>query len=218
MRHRKSGRKLGRNAAHRRALFRNMVASILMHGRIETTIAKAKELRSYVEPVITRAIRLHKSLPTGKRKPDARQVALSLHVRRLLARCLPTAATMKGEEGDRLLSRRDLVAYLVDDVAPRYLTRPGGYTRIRRLGFRKGDNAPLAILELVPSGPEKEETPKVEVADKKPRRAGFFRRSKAEAAAEDAKRDKKAEPAAEEKPEKRKPEKKAAAAKKPKKK
>jgi len=193
MRHRKFGRKLGRNSAHLRALFRNMTASLLLHGRIETTLAKAKELRSFAEPVITKAIRLRRVLPAGNRKPSDEVRAQALHLRRLIARHLPQAATMKGEGGDRFLTRHELLAYLLDDIAPRYMKRPGGYTRIRRLGFRKGDNAPLVILELVPGEVVKDEDkPKAEAPEKK-KRAGFFRRSKAEAAAEDEKRDKPAE-------------------------
>jgi large subunit ribosomal protein L17 len=194
MRHRKSGHKLGRNTAHLRALFRNMSASLLLHGRIETTLAKAKELRGYAEPLITKAIRLRRILPSGQRKPSDEVRDLALHMRRLIGERLPPGATMKGEDGDRFLSRRDLVAYLVDDVAPRFLKRPGGYTRIRRLGFRKGDNAPLVILELMPGeAAREEEKPKGEATKKK--RASFFRRGKAEAAAEDEKRERKAVPA-----------------------
>jgi len=202
MRHRKSGRKLGRNSAHRRALFRNMTASLLMHGRIETTLAKAKELRCFAEPTITKAIRLHKAISAAGRKPTDEQIGQALHLRRILAQRLPGGATMKGETGDRFLSRRDLVAFLIDDIAPRYLTRPGGYTRIRRLGFRKGDNAPLVILELMPGEAVKEEKPAAgpAAAGKKPR-AGFFRRSKAEATAADEKLDRRAKAESEKKTE-----------------
>ena len=202
MRHRKTGRKLGRNSAHLRALFRNMTASLLMHDRIETTLAKAKELRRFAEPVITKAIRLRQLLAAAGKKPTDEQIGQALHLRRLLAMHLPGAATMKGETGDRFLSRRDLVTFLIDDIAPRFLTRPGGYTRIRRLGFRKGDNAPLVILELMPDEAAKEEKPLAGPAapGKKPR-AGFFRRSKAEATAADEKLDKRAKTADEKKTE-----------------
>jgi len=188
MRHRKFGRKLGRNTAHLRALFRNMAASLVLHGRIETTLAKAKELRTFVEPLITKAIHLRRTLPTGSRKPTAEQQTRAVHLRRQIAARLPQGATRKAEDGDRRLNRRELVAYLADEIAPRYLQRPGGYTRIRRIGFRKGDNAPLAILELVPGEAAAAETSKVEAPAKK-KRASFFRRGKAEAAAEDEKRD-----------------------------
>lgn len=190
MRHRKFGRKLGRNTAHLRALFRNMAASLVLHGRIETTLAKAKELRTFVEPLITKSIHLHRALPAGSRKPTAEQQARGLHLRRLIAARLPQGATMKGEDGDRMLNRRELVTYLLEEIAPRYLKRPGGYTRIRRLGFRKGDNAPMVILELVPGDAVKTaaEAPKAGTPEKK-KRASFFRRGKAEAAAEDEKRE-----------------------------
>jgi len=191
MRHRKSGHKLGRNTAHLRALFRNMTASLLVHGRIETTLPKAKELRSWAEPVITKAVRLHKLLPRGKAAPKPEVRERALYLRRLLAGFLPPAATMKGEDGDRYLTRHHLLAYLIDDVAARYLTRPGGYTRIRRLGFRKGDNATLAILELVPGeAPAEKKEEKKAAAPEKKKRASFFRRGKAEAAADDEKRGK----------------------------
>lgn len=183
MRHRKSGRKLGRNSAHRRALFRNMTASLLAHGRIETTLAKAKELRRWVEPVITKAIAVRALTPRGADKARGEKRERALQLRRLIASQLPKAATLPSEEGDRLFSRRDLVGYLVDDIAPRYAGRPGGYTRIRRLGLRKGDNAPVVLIELVPSEPQAEAKEPKAAAGKK--RSGFFRRGKAEAAAED---------------------------------
>lgn len=189
MRHRKFGRKLGRNTAHLRALFRNMSASLVLHGRIETTLAKAKELRTFVEPLITKAIHLRRELPTGSRKPTAEQQERGLFLRRLIAARLPQGATMKGEDGDRMLNRRELVAFLLDEIAPRYMKRPGGYTRIRRLGFRKGDNAPLVILELVPGDAVKSEESAKPAAPEKKKKASFFRRGKAEAAAEDEKRD-----------------------------
>ncbi len=180
MRHRKSGRKLGRNAAHRRALFRNMTGSLLVHGRIETTLAKAKELRGHVEPIITKARGLRGEIGGGER---------ALHLRRLIASRLPTAVTAHSPDGDRLLTRRNLLTMLIDEIAPRYVGRPGGYTRIRRVGFRKGDNAPLVVMELVPA-----EAPAEKPSTKQPagrRKAAFFRRGKAEATAQDEAREKK---------------------------
>jgi large subunit ribosomal protein L17 len=189
MRHRLDHRKLSRTASHRKALLRNLVTALFMHERIETTLAKAKELRTFAEPLITKAIKLRKILPSGNKKPTAEVSELALRMRRMIGEGFPAAATMKGQDGDRFLSRRELVAFIVDDIAPRYLKRPGGYTRIRRLGFRKGDDAPIVILELVPGEAVKsEDKPKDEAPEKK-KRAGFFRRSKAEAAAEDEKRD-----------------------------
>ena len=116
MRHRNKGRKLGRTASHRRATLRNMATSLFQHGRIETTTAKAKELRPYAERLITLA-----------RRGD-------LHARRLAA---------------AKIQDRQVLGRLFDDIAPRYSERPGGYTRILKLGNRKGDAAEMSLIELV---------------------------------------------------------------------
>ncbi len=116
MRHRNSGRALSRTSAHRRAMFRNMSASLFRHELIRTTLPKAKELRRVAEPLITMA------------KED------SVHRRRLaFAR----------------LRDRDVVTKLFNELGPRYRQRPGGYLRILKVGFRPGDNAPMALVELV---------------------------------------------------------------------
>ena len=116
MRHRKSGRKFNRTSAHRKAMFRNMTASLVEHELIKTTLPKAKELRRVAEPLITLA------------KND------SVANRRLaFARLRNDAA----------------VAKLFDELGPRYSERPGGYLRILKCGFRAGDNAPMAFVELV---------------------------------------------------------------------
>ncbi len=116
MRHRKSGRQLNRNSSHRKAMFKNMSASLFEHEMIRTTLAKAKELRRKAEPLITLA------------KTD------SVANRRLaFAR----------------LRNRDIVTKLFEELGPRYKERPGGYLRILKCGFRAGDNAPMAIVELV---------------------------------------------------------------------
>lgn len=109
-------RKLGRNSSARKALFRGMVTSLFVHERIETTEAKAKELRKYVDEMIT----------LGKRG--------DLHARRQVF---------------AFLMNEDAVKKLFDEIAPKYAERNGGYTRVIKLGLRKGDAAPLAILELV---------------------------------------------------------------------
>ena len=116
MRHRKKGRNLSRTASHRRAVLRNLATSLFLHERIETTEAKAKELRPYAERLISRA-----------RKND-------LHSRRLVA---------------RKIADREVLGKLFSDIAPRYAERPGGYTRILKLGHRKGDAAEMALIELV---------------------------------------------------------------------
>lgn len=116
MHHRKSGKKLNRHTAHRKAMFRNMSASLLKHELIKTTLVKAKELRRYVEPLITIA------------KVD------SVANRRLAF--------------DRLRDD-EAVAKLFTRVAPRHVKRPGGYLRVLKCGFRTGDSAPMAYVEIV---------------------------------------------------------------------
>jgi len=124
MRHNKSGRRLGRTTSHRIAMFRNMVTSFLSHERITTTDAKAKELRSIADKMIT----------LGKRG--------DLHAMRLAA---------------SYIREKSVVTKLFTTIAPRYTDRPGGYTRIIKLGLRPGDNAQMSIIELV----EESFTPKV---------------------------------------------------------
>lgn len=116
MRHRKSGRRLGMPIDRRKALLRTMAVSMLTHEGINTTEARAKELRRFVEPLVTLA----------KRE--------DLHARRLALAKLPNKL---------------LVEKLFDVYGPRYQTRPGGYTRIIKLGPRKGDSAPMARIEFV---------------------------------------------------------------------
>jgi len=116
MRHRNYGKKLSRNTEHRRALLRNLVTSLILEERIETTVAKAKAARTEAERMIT----------LGKQG--------SLHARRQAASYILTAAAVKK---------------LFEDVAKRYASRAGGYTRIVRTGWRKGDGAETAVLELV---------------------------------------------------------------------
>ena len=121
MRHRNSGRRLGRKSPHRRAMYRNLAASLLVHETVRTTVPKAKELRRVVEPLITLA------------KED------SVSHRRLAF--------------DRL--RDDAaVGRLFKELGPRFKSRPGGYLRILKMGFRVGDSAPMAIVQLLDQ-PEK---------------------------------------------------------------
>lgn len=123
MRHRNSGRGFGRNSSHRKAMFKNMMASLLRHELISTTVPKAKELRRFIEPLITMA------------KED------TLHHRRLAF--------------DRLRDR-EMVLKLFNEIGPFYKSRPGGYVRILKSNFRKGDCAPMAIVELVARREERE--------------------------------------------------------------
>ncbi len=126
MRHRKSGRSFSRDSAHRTAMFRNMTTSLVEHEIIKTTLAKAKELRTIAEPLITLA------------KED------SVANRRLAFRRVRNKAT---------------VGKLFTELGPRYQERPGGYIRILKCGYRDGDSAPMAWVELVDRPePEIEET------------------------------------------------------------
>jgi len=127
MRHRVAQRKLGRVTEHRIAMLRNQAERLIQFEHIETTVPKAKELRPFVERIITIAKR-------GLAKGDGN--GGSLHARRLVLRDL---------------QNRDVVSKLFDTIAPRFETRPGGYTRILRLGYRRGDSAEVAQIELVGS-------------------------------------------------------------------
>jgi large subunit ribosomal protein L17 len=135
MRHRVAGKKLGRSCGQRTALRRNLVSALLHHGRIETTEAKARAIRGQVEKLITLAKR---GLASGEEDP-----ARGVHARRLAAGRMNQWAT--GSDGTRV----DVVKKLFEEIAPRYADRPGGYTRMYKLGQRKGDAAPMALLELV---------------------------------------------------------------------
>lgn len=116
MRHRNIGRKFSRTSSHRKAMFSNMCTSLIEHELIKTTLAKAKELRRYIEPLIT----VSKTDSVAKR----RQVFNELRS--------PSA-----------------VGKLFTTLGPRYVERPGGYVRVLKCGYRTGDNAPMAIVELV---------------------------------------------------------------------
>jgi large subunit ribosomal protein L17 len=122
MRHAKGNKRMGRNAGHRKALFRNQLASLIEEERIVTTLIKAKELRPIAEKTITQ----------GKQG--------TVHARRLALRMLRT---------------REQIQKLFDDIGPRMKDRPGGYTRITKLGPRPGDGAEMAVIELVDYDPDK---------------------------------------------------------------
>ena len=156
MRHLKAGRKFGRNTSHRRAMFRNLAANLVLHERIETTDAKAKELRRIAERLITRATRLGDGLTQDVSKlGDAEKQALlarRMHAQRLVARFLPRNVVKQTPEGEQV--EVDLVYKLFHEIAPRYMERVkagkgGGYTRIVKVGPRRGDNAPISIIEFV---------------------------------------------------------------------
>lgn len=156
MRHKKSGRKFGRNSPHRRAMFRNLAGNLVLHERIETTDAKAKELRRTVERLITRAASLGDELTVdiGKLPDDRRQqvVARRVHAQRQVAAFLPKKLTRTNPDGTT--EEVDLVYKLFHEIAPRFLARikekkGGGYTRITKAGIRRGDNAPMSVIEIL---------------------------------------------------------------------
>jgi len=116
MRHRNAGRKFSRTSSHRKAMFSNMCTSLIEHELIKTTLAKAKELRRYIEPLIT--VSKTDSVSTRRQAFDT-------------------------------LRSKSAVGKLFTTLGPRYVERPGGYVRVLKCGFRVGDNAPMAIVELV---------------------------------------------------------------------
>ncbi len=166
MRHLVKGKKLGRNTSHRVATMKALSCSLIKHKSIQTTVAKAKELRKYIEPVITKA--------KEDTSHNRRQVFSSLQ-------------------------DKYAVTILFDEIAPEVGDRPGGYTRVLKLGFRLGDSAEMALIELVDFSdyqPEKKSAKK-----KKTRRAGKSNKPDAEETSPDTKESKakKAEPETEEK-------------------
>ena len=151
MRHRKAGQRLSRDKSHRKALFKNLIKSLIVHGEIKTTEGKAKAVRRLVEKVITK----------GK--------IGSLHTRRLIA---------------AFLQDKKVVNKLVDEVSPLFKNRPGGYTRIIKLGKRKGDDAMMVKLELV-------EKPKVREVEVKETKKGKGKKQKEDKENKKDKQDKK---------------------------
>ncbi|MFI3298416.1 MAG: 50S ribosomal protein L17 [Rikenellaceae bacterium] len=151
MRHGKTVNHLGRTSSHRKAMLANMASSLILHKRIETTLAKGKELRKYVEPLLT------------KSKND------TTHSRRVVF---------------SYLKRKEAITELFREIAPKIADRPGGYTRILKTGFRKGDAAEMCIIELVDFSSytqAKEAAPK-----KRTRRAGAAKKAEAAPVVEEA--------------------------------
>ena len=146
MRHLNAGRKFGRNTSHRRAMFRNLTGNLVTHERIETTDAKAKEVRRVAERLITKAIRLGDVAFTPDKELSAKDRARRLHAQRLVAAFIPRFG-VRVENGES--KKVDLVEKVLVDLAKRFQGRPGGYTRIVKLGPRRGDNAAMAIIEFV---------------------------------------------------------------------
>jgi len=149
MRHGKDGRQFSRNTAHRRAMFRNLAANLVTHERIITTDAKAKELRRVAERLITKAKRLGTAAYTPFDQLSPADKAKRLHVARLLGGFLPRWGV------ERTGVKRDIIEKVLVDLAKRMAERPGGYTRIIKLGPRRGDNASMSIIELIDAPPVK---------------------------------------------------------------
>lgn len=156
MRHGMSGRKLGRTSSHRKALFANLATELLRHEQIKTTLAKAKDLRSVVEPLITKAC-------NGKGTDG------ELAARRLIMRTVNDEA---------------VVRKLFDELAPKFQKRNGGYTRVLKAGFRKGDAAPMAIMELTERSAVATAPAKEAKAEKAPAKKAEAKEAKKEEKAE----------------------------------
>lgn len=139
MRHRISGRKLNRDSAHRNALRKNLIADLICYEQIVTTEAKARAIRPSAEKMITLAKR---GLESGKSNPSK-----EVHARRMAASRLPKTRVAEDESG--YFEEVNVVQKLFETVAPRFADRPGGYTRIVKIGKRTGDNAEMAVLMLV---------------------------------------------------------------------
>ena len=137
MRHQKKGRKLNRTASHRKALFSNLAASLVIHKKIRTTDAKGKELRTYIERLVTYA-----------KRGD-------VHGRRLIQK------RITGKRG------KEIANILIHDIAPAYADRHGGYTRLIKLNNRKNDNAPVSIIEFIDLAPDVTESKDSEVVEEK---------------------------------------------------
>jgi len=137
MRHKKKGRKLNRTASHRKALFSNLAASLVIHKKIRTTDAKGKELRAYIERLVTYA-----------KRGD-------VHGRRLIKK------RITGKRG------KEIANILIHDIAPAYANRHGGYTRLIKLNNRKNDNAPVSLIEFIDLAPDVTESKDSEVVEEK---------------------------------------------------
>src|SRR5262245_33489970 len=174
MRHRVAHRKLGRKTEHRLALLRNLCTSLITHERLITTLPKAKELRPFAERAIT----------LGKRALAADAPEGALHKRRLAAAYFFSGNTNRVPDGGYKRPHAPRTAgvaaldKLFDDLASRFSERPGGYTRILKLGARRGDGAELALIELV--GSETKSVHQEEKKEEKKKGRRFFGRGKKE--------------------------------------
>jgi large subunit ribosomal protein L17 len=133
MRHGNLGRKLNRNSTHRAAMFNNMVTALFTYGRIETTEAKAKELRRFADSTISWGVSTHAVVAKGDKATPAEKAQL-VHAKRMARKTVMT---------------KDALNKLFSEIGPHFASRKGGYTRILKTRIRKGDAAPMAFIELV---------------------------------------------------------------------
>ena len=166
MRHMKAGRKLGRKSSHRKAMYSNMVAALVTHGRIETTEAKAKELRSIADKTIHWGVGVSSLVAKGTRKLSDIERARVVHAKRMARRVLKDETAL-----ERLFA----------EIAPQMVGRPGGYTRVLKTRFRIGDAAPMALVQLSGSAGQQGDAPAPEPEAPKAKKA-----AKAEKAPKDA--------------------------------
>jgi large subunit ribosomal protein L17 len=182
MRHKRAGLHLSRTAAHRKALFSNMVAALLTYERIRTTEVKAKEIRRLAERAITWARRLGAILT---KKPDKRSDEERARVVHSMRMAL------------RMVRDRDAVLKLFEEIGPRYLTRHGGYTRLMKIAQRPGDAAPMALLELIPAEGGEDSSKPAPKGGKEAKEGGETKgKGKSKEAAAEGKAKSKAKPAA----------------------
>lgn len=165
MRHLKSGRKLGRTSDHRRAMYSNLVAALVTHGQIETTEAKAKELRSIADRTIHWGVGVHQLVQKGTKKLSDGERAQVVHAKRMAR---------------RVLKNEDALDKLFAEVAPELAKHPGGYTRVLKTRYRVGDAAPMALVALV-GGAGKKDAPaaREEAAPAKGRKSDAAKEEKA---------------------------------------
>ncbi|HTE51299.1 MAG TPA: 50S ribosomal protein L17 [Kofleriaceae bacterium] len=157
MRHLKAGRKLGRTSDHRRAMYSNMVASLVTHGQIETTEAKAKELRSIADRTLHWGVGVHQLVARGTKKLSDAERAQVVHAKRMAR---------------RVLKNEDALDKMFAEVAPELASHPGGYTRVLKTRYRVGDAAPMALIALVSNGARKDAAARDESAPAKGRAKG----------------------------------------------
>jgi large subunit ribosomal protein L17 len=175
MRHKNSGRKFDRNTSSRRAMFRNLAANLVLHESIETTDAKAKELRRVAEKLITRAKKIGKLAYTKHDELSAGDQAKRLAAQRVVGSFVTRFGTRVDAEGES--TKVDLVEKIFVDLAKRFEKRAGGYTRIIKFGPRRGDGAQMSLIEFV------DEAAPVEASTKEGGKTGKAKSKKATAAA-----------------------------------